>query len=97
MSTKIAKLNPIFDSLVIEQFEAKKTTESGIIIPESSQKKPSLARVLAVGPTCKSGIKEGNLIVIPKNMQIMTEVEVDGDIQCIIKEENVIAVVEVLE
>ena len=38
--SKIVDLKPIFDSLVVEQLQSKKQTKSGIIIPESSQKKP---------------------------------------------------------
>lgn len=93
--SKIVSLKPIFDCLVIEQFSAKEKTESGIIIPESSQKKPNIAKVIEVGPTCKSEIKVGDYVVIPKNIQVTTEVEVNGSVKSVIKEENVIAIVNI--
>ena len=95
--SKIAKLNPIFDSLVVEQLESKKQTESGIIIPESSQKKQNVYKVVAVGPTCKSGIREGNFIVLPKNIQVTTDIEVNGKMVAVVKEESVIAIVNIEE
>lgn len=92
---KILKLNPIFDSLVIEQLESKKQTESGIIIPESSQKKPNVYKVIAIGPTCKSGVKENDYIVLPKNIQVTTDIEVNGKMVAIVKEESIIAIVNI--
>ena len=93
--SKIVKLNPIFNSLVVEQLQSKTQTESGIIIPESSQKKPNVYKVLAVGPTCKSSIKEGNYVVLPKNIQVTTDIEVNGNMVAVVKEESVIAIVSV--
>lgn len=92
---KIVKLSPIFDSLVVEQLQSKKQTESGIIIPESSQKKPNVFKVLAVGPTCKSGIKENDYVILPKNIQVTTDIEVNGEMVAVVKEENIIAIVSV--
>lgn len=93
----IINLKPIFNHLVIKPFKAKTQTEQGFYLPESSQKKPNVAEVIAVGPDCKSGVKIGDLIVIPKNMQVSTDVEVQGEDQCIIKEENVIAIINIKE
>ena len=93
--SKIVNLKPIFDSLVVEQLQSKKQTESGIIIPESSQKKPNVYKVTAVGPTCKSGIREGDYVVLPKNIQVTTDIEVNGNMVAVVKEENVIAIVNV--
>lgn len=73
----------------------KKETESGIIIPENSQKKPNLAQVLEVGPDCKSGIKVGDYIVTPKSFQATTDIEVNEDMVSVIKEENVVAIVNI--
>ena len=95
--SKIVKLNPIFESLVVEQLETKKQTESGIIIPESSQKKQNVYKVVAVGPTCKSGIKENDFVVLPKSIQVTTDIEVNGKMVAIVKEENIIAIVNIEE
>ena len=92
---KIVSLNPIFDSLVIEPVVAKQKTESGIYIPESSQKQPNVAKVVKVGPDCKSKIKEGDFIVSPKIFKMTTVVEVNGQLLSVIKEENIIAIVNV--
>lgn len=93
--SKIVNLKPIFDSLVVEQLESKKKTESGIIIPESSQKKPNVYKVLEVGKDCKSEIKQGDFVLLPKNIQVTTDVEVEGQTVSVVKEESVIAIVKV--
>ena len=93
--SKIVNLKPIFDSLVVEQLQSKKQTESGIIIPESSQKKQNVYKVLEVGDKCKSGIKQGDYVILPKHIQTTTDIEVNGKIVAIVKEENVIAIVNV--
>ena len=95
--SKIVSLKPIFDSLVVEQLQSKKKTESGIIIPESSQKKQNVYKVLEVGADCKSGIKKDDYVVLPKNIQVTTDIEVEGNVVAVVKEENVIAIVNIEE
>lgn len=93
--SKIVNLKPIFDSLVVEQLQSKKQTESGIIIPESSQKKPNVYKVLEVGEQCKSGIKPGDYCILPKHIQTTTDIEVEGKVVAVVKEENIIAIVNI--
>jgi len=94
---KILNVKPIFDSLIVKQLETKKETDSGIIIPESSQKKQNVYKVIAIGPDCKSGVKEGNYVILSKNLQVTTEIEVNGSTISIVKEENIIAIIEIDE
>lgn len=93
--SKIVNLEPIFDSLVIEPVVAKTKTDSGFYLPESSQKQPNLAKVIKVGPDCKSKVKVNDYIVTPKNFQFTTEVEVNGHTFGVMKEENIIAIVNI--
>ena len=95
--SKIVNLKPIFDSLVVEQLQSKKQTESGIIIPESSQKKPNVYKVLAKGDSCKSKVEVGNYIILPKHIQTTTDIEVEGKVVAVVKEENIIAIVDIKE
>ena len=92
---KIVNLKPIFDNIVVKQTKAKEQTESGFYIPESSQKKPNVYEVIEVGPTCKSGVVQGDFVVLPKNIQVCTDIEINDEIVAIVKEENVIAIIDI--
>ena len=54
------KIKPLFDRIVIKQFEAKEKTESGLFLPTSSQEKPQMGKVVFVG---QGGKLDGNEIV----------------------------------
>lgn len=43
-------IKPLFDKIVVEACEAQDTTASGIVLPGTAQEKPSMAKVIAVGP-----------------------------------------------
>lgn len=55
------KIKPLFDRIVIEEFEANEKTSSGILLPSSSQEKPQMARVVSVG---EGGVLDGKKIQI---------------------------------
>ena len=92
---KIKSIEPMFDTVLVEPLSAQTVTKSGIVIPESSQQKPNVAKVIQLGSECKSKVKVGDYIVIPKNISITTNLEVEGKNCSVIKEENIIAIVEV--
>ena len=54
------KIKPLFDRIVIKQFDAKEKTESGLFLPASSQEKPQMGKVVFVG---QGGKLDGNEIV----------------------------------
>ena len=95
--SKIVKLKPVFDNIVVEQVKAQERTESGFYMPESSQKKPNVYKVLEVGEQCKSGIKPGDYCILPKHIQTTTDIEVEGKVVAVVKEENIIALVTLSE
>ena len=93
------KLNPLSDRVVLKQLEAEETTKSGIILASSAQEKPQEAEVVAVGPggvvdgkEIKMQVKVGEKVIYSKYAG--TEVKLDGEEFIIVKQNDVIAVVE---
>ena len=79
--------------------EAEETTKSGIVLAAKAQEKPQIARVIAVGPggevdgkEVKMYLKEGDRVICAKYSG--TEVKVDGEEYTIVRQSDVLAVVE---
>ena len=93
------KLKPLADRVVIKMVEAEETTKSGIILTASAKEKPQVAEVLAVGP---GGNVDGKDIVMHVNVgdkvitskYSRTEVKVDGEDLIIVRQNDILAVVE---
>lgn len=86
-------LKPLGDRLVIKQVVAEETTKSGIVLPGQSKEKPQEATVVAVGAGVESDLlKEGTMIIYSKYAG--NTVKVDEEEYIIVKEEDVLAVVE---
>lgn len=93
------KIKPLGDRVVIKRLEAEETTESGIILPGSAQEQPQLAEVMAVGP---GGIVEGKEVVMEVKVgdkvifskYAGTEVKFDGEEYTILKQNDILAIVE---
>ncbi|MBE6912036.1 MAG: co-chaperone GroES [Ruminococcaceae bacterium] len=93
------KLKPLADRVVIKMVEAEETTKSGIILTASAKEKPQVAEVLAVGP---GGNVDGKDIVMHVNVgdKVITskysgtEVKVDGEDLIIVRQNDILAVVE---
>lgn len=93
------KLKPLCDRIVIRQLEAEETTKSGIVLPGAAQEKPQQAEVVAVGPggvvdgkEIKMEVKPGDKVIYSKYAG--TEVKLDGDEFIIVKQNDILAVVE---
>jgi len=93
------KLKPLADRVVIKMVEAEETTKSGIILAGSAKEKPQIAEVLAVGPGGNVDGKEitmylnaGDRVVTSKYSG--TEIKIDGEELMIVKQGDVLAVVE---
>lgn len=92
-------IKPLADRVVIKMTEAEKTTKSGIILAGSAKEKPQVAEIVAVGP---GGVVDGNKVemyVKPGDKVLTskysgTEVKVDGVEYTIIKQEDILAIVE---
>ena len=92
-------IKPLFDKVVLKKVEAEETTKAGIILPGSAQEKPQMSEVVAVGPggvvdgkEIKMELKVGDKVMISKYSG--TEVKLDGVEYTILKESDVLAVVE---
>ncbi len=88
-------IKPLADRVLIKMVESEETTKSGIILSSGSKEKPQIAEVVAVGPgteKVKMNIKEGDKVII--NKYSGTEVKYEGTEYTIVKQEDVLAVVE---
>ena len=92
-------IKPLADRVLIKMVEAEETTKSGIILTSGSQEKPQIAEVVAVGPgkvedgkEVKMYIKEGDKVII--NKYSGTEVKYEGTEYTIVKQEDILAIVE---
>ena len=93
------KLKPLCDRVVIKQLEAEETTKSGIVLPSNSQEKPQQAEVVAVGPggmvdgkEIKMEVKAGDRVIYSKYAG--TEVKLGEDEFIIVKQNDILAIVE---
>jgi chaperonin GroES len=94
------KINPIRDRILIKPLDADTVTKSGIFIPDNAQEKPNQGKVLAVGTgrlTDKGQVvplvvKEGDTVMYSKFSG--QTVKVDNVEHVILKEEEVMAIVE---
>ena len=85
-----AKIQPLADYVVAQAEEAQTKTASGLYIPEKSQEKPKISKVVAVGKEVKE-VKVGDRIIYGGYSN--TDVKHDGEDYMLIKEENIYAVV----
>lgn len=97
--TFFMKLVPLSDRVVLKQLEAEDKTESGIILTSASQEKPQEAEVIAVGPggivdgkEVTMQVKEGQKVIYSKYSG--TEVKLDGEEYIIVRQNDILAVVE---
>lgn len=93
------KLNPLADRVVLKQEEAEEKTKSGIFLATSAQEKPEIYEVVEVGP---GGMVDGNEVVmtVAKGQKVLvgkysgTKVKVDDVELTIVKQSDILAVVE---
>ena len=93
------KIIPLADRVVIKTVEAEETTKSGIILTGSAKEKPQVAEVVAVGPggvvdgkEVTMQVKVGQKVIYSKYAG--TEVKIDGEQLTIVKQSDVVAIVE---
>ena len=92
-------IKPLGDRVVIKKLEAEETTKSGIVLTGSAKERPQEAEVVAVGPGAMVDgnrvameVKVGDKVLYSK--YAWTEVKVDGEEYTILKQEDILAVVE---
>jgi len=94
------KIRPLQDRILIQRVEEEETTKGGIIIPDTAKEKPQEGRVIAVGngkvledgKTQPLDVKKGDRILFSKYAG--TEVNLDGEEHLIIREDDVLGILE---
>ncbi len=93
-------IRPLHDRVIVEALDAEQRTAGGIIIPDTAQEKPQEGKVIAVGPGArgddgkiqKPDVKKGDRILYGKWSG--TEVKLDGKDLLIMKESDIMGVLE---
>ena len=91
---------PLHDRVLVSRVESDQKTAGGIIIPDTAQEKPQEGQIVAVGSRTKSedgkvtplDLKAGDIVLFGKWSG--TEVKVDGEELCIMKESDIMGVIE---
>ena len=94
------KIRPLHDRVIVKRLEAERKSAGGIVIPDSATEKPSEGKVLAAGKgkILEDGsvraldVKVGDKILFGKYSG--TEVKVDGEDLVVMREEDILAVIE---
>ena len=93
------KIKPLFDRILLTMLDDKPENTTGIILPSSSQEKPNLAKVVACGEGGKMDgdnqeivVKVGDKILF--NKYATSEFKLDGTTYLIIKQADILAVLE---
>ena len=92
-------LKPLFDRVVIRNIETEEVTKGGILLTSAAKEKPQMAEVLAVGPGGMVDGKEVGMVVkvgdkVVYSKYAGTEVKLDGQEVIIVKQSDILAVVE---
>ena len=93
-------LKPLGDRVVIEPLEQEEVTASGIVLPETAKEKPQKGKILAIGPGARDedgkriamDVKVGDTVLFAKYAG--TEIKVEGKKLLILKESDILAIVE---
>ena len=94
------KFRPLHDRVVVKRIDAEEKSAGGIIIPDTAKEKPSQGEVIAVGPGSRD--ESGKLISIDLKVgdRVLfgkwsgTEIKIDGEELLIMKESDILGVVE---
>ena len=94
------KLKPLNDRVLVKRLEEEVMTAGGIIIPDSAKEKPMRGEVIAVGPgkmgedgkRMKPAVEKGDTVLF--NKYAGTEIKVDGVDHLMMREDDVLAVIE---
>ena len=93
------KIRPLFDRVVIKSIDSSETTKSGIVLPGAAKEKPQMAEVIAIGPggnvdgkEVAMQVKVGDKVLYSKYAG--TEVKYNGTEYTILKQGDILAIVE---
>jgi chaperonin GroES len=94
------KFRPLHDRVVVRRLDAEEKTAGGIIIPDTAKEKPMEGEIIAVGPGARNeqgqlvelDVKAGDRILFGKWSG--TEVKIDGEDLLIMKESDIMGIIE---
>ena len=94
------KFRPLHDRVVVKRIEAEEKTAGGIIIPDTAKEKPQEGKIIAVGPGRRD--KDGNLVPLDVKAgdRVLfskwagTEFKLDGQEHMIMKEDDILGIIE---
>jgi len=94
------KIRPLQDRVIVKRIEEEETTKGGIIIPDSAKEKPMEGKIVAVGAgkVLEDGkkipldLKEGDRVLFGKYAG--TEIKIDGEEHLIMREEDILGILE---
>ena len=100
MTITANKLRPLSDYILVDPLEKETTLPSGIVIPDTVKEKPQQGKVISVGPGRRDedgdrlpmDVKVGDIVMYKKWGG--TEIKVEGKEMLLVKEEDILAVVE---
>ena len=96
----MAKFRPLHDRVVVRRLNAEEKTAGGIIIPDTAKEKPMEGEIVAAGPGARNEagvlvaleVKEGDRVLFGKWSG--TEVKIDGEDLLIMKESDILGIVD---
>ena len=94
------KFRPLHDRVLVRRIEQQEKTAGGIIIPDTAKEKPQEGEVIAVGPGARDDHGKVNPLDVKKGDRILfgkwsgTEVKIDGQDLLIMKESDILGVLE---
>jgi chaperonin GroES len=95
------KFRPMHDRVLVRRIDAEERTKGGIIIPDTAKEKPQEGEVIAIG----SGVRDDTGKLVPMDLKVGdrvlfgkwsgTEVQIDGEDLLIMKESDILGVIEI--
>lgn len=93
------KIRPLHDRVILKRLEEEEKTKGGLIIPDTAKEKPQESKVIAVGPgkqedgkVISLNVKEGDKVLFGKYSG--TEIKLDGEEHLIVREDEILGVIE---
>ncbi len=94
------KIRPLNDRILVQRLEEEEKTAGGIIIPDSAKEKPAEGKIIAVGPGKLNDAGERVALQVKANDIVLfskyggTDVKIDGESYLIMREDDVLGVIE---
>ncbi len=100
MSTVSVKVRPLGDRVVVKALERESVTKSGIVLPDTAKEKPQEGEILAVGPGKVLDNGKRTLLEVQVGQRVLfakyagTEIKLDGEEYLILRESDIMGIIE---